>query len=164
VTGEKARDFKMNRNELEDFRGQCERNLERSVADRMRYGFNYVYKPVLDDADWRSFDTMEEYRRWCRENLCGASWSATRWLCWAWFETSPFETFPDFCSVVTLERVRSLFTEAGRCFVDIFIFSQGLKTFTCSTRRNIAHIQRPEFLMSALYRINRHTALYSRGR
>ncbi len=59
----------MNRNELEDFRAQCERNLERSVADRMRYGFNYVYKPVLDDAEWRSFDTMEEYRRWCRENL-----------------------------------------------------------------------------------------------
>ncbi len=35
----------------------------------MRYGFNYVYKPVLDDAEWRSFDSMEEYRRWCRENL-----------------------------------------------------------------------------------------------
>ena len=35
----------------------------------MRYGFNYVYKPVLDDADWRSFNSMEEYRQWCRENL-----------------------------------------------------------------------------------------------
>lgn len=55
--------------EWEDFRGQCERSLNRSVADRMRYGFNYVYKPVLDDAEWRSFATMEEYRQWCRQNL-----------------------------------------------------------------------------------------------
>ncbi len=61
----------MDRDELDDFRRQCERNLERSVADRMRYGFNYVYKPVLDDAEWRSFDSMEEYRRWCAENLPG---------------------------------------------------------------------------------------------
>jgi hypothetical protein len=59
----------LERDGLEDFRQQCRRNLERSVEERMRYGFNYVYKPVLDDADWRSFDTMEEYRRWCRENL-----------------------------------------------------------------------------------------------
>ena len=40
----------MGDDELEDFRKQCERNLTRSIADRMRYGFNYVYKPVLDDA------------------------------------------------------------------------------------------------------------------
>jgi len=57
------------RDDLVDFREQCRRNLRRTVEERMRYGFNYVYKPVLDDADWRSFDTMEEYRRWCRENL-----------------------------------------------------------------------------------------------
>ena len=59
----------MKRDEIEDFRNQCERNLRRSVAERMRYGFNYVYKPVLDDAPWRSFESMEEYRRWCRETL-----------------------------------------------------------------------------------------------
>lgn len=59
----------MKHDELEDFRRQCERNLKRSVADRMRYGFNYVYKPVLDDAEWRSFETMEDYREWCRKNL-----------------------------------------------------------------------------------------------
>ena len=59
----------MNGDDLEDFRKQCQRNLQRSVAERMRYGFNYVYKPVLDDATWRSFDSMEEYRRWCQENL-----------------------------------------------------------------------------------------------
>ena len=55
--------------DLEDFRQQCERNLQRSVADRMRYGFCYVYKPVLDDASWRSFDSTAAYRKWCRENL-----------------------------------------------------------------------------------------------
>ena len=55
--------------DLEDFRQQCERNLQRSVEDRMRYGFCYVYKPVLDDASWRSFDSTAAYRKWCRENL-----------------------------------------------------------------------------------------------
>ena len=28
-----------------------------------------TYRPVLDDAPYRSFETMEEYRRWCEENL-----------------------------------------------------------------------------------------------
>jgi hypothetical protein len=59
----------MKHEELEDFRQQCERNLRRSVAERMRHGFNYVYKPVLDDAEWRSFNSTAEYRQWCRENL-----------------------------------------------------------------------------------------------
>jgi hypothetical protein len=54
---------------LEDFRIQCRRNLERSVAERMRYGFCYVYKPVLDDAAWRAFDSTADYRQWCRANL-----------------------------------------------------------------------------------------------
>lgn len=54
---------------LDEFRAQCERNLERSVAERMRYGFCYVYKPVLDDAEWRSFASTAEYRRWCADNL-----------------------------------------------------------------------------------------------
>ena len=59
----------MKDDDLEDFRQQCERNLQRSVEDRMRYGFCYVYKPVLDDAPWRSFDSTAAYRQWCRENL-----------------------------------------------------------------------------------------------
>jgi hypothetical protein len=41
---------------LADFQAQCERSLARSVEERMRYGFCYVYKPVMDDAPWRSFD------------------------------------------------------------------------------------------------------------
>jgi hypothetical protein len=59
----------MQDDDLDDFRRQCERSLQRSVAERMRYGFCYVYKPVLDDAQWRTFDSTAEYRKWCRDNL-----------------------------------------------------------------------------------------------
>jgi len=41
----------------------------RPLATRMRYAFIRTYKPVLDDASYRAFDTMEDYRRWCAENL-----------------------------------------------------------------------------------------------
>jgi len=54
---------------LEEFREQCRRQLDRPLATRIRYGFNRVYKPVLDDAPWRSFATMEDYRQWCAANL-----------------------------------------------------------------------------------------------
>ena len=59
----------MKGDDLDDFRRQCERSLRRSVADRMRYGFCYVYKPVMDDVPWRSFESTAAYRKWCRENL-----------------------------------------------------------------------------------------------
>lgn len=59
----------MQQDSLADFKEQCRRSLKRSVQDRMRYGFCYVYKPVLDDAPWRSFDSTAAYRKWCRENL-----------------------------------------------------------------------------------------------
>src|SRR5436305_7603817 len=60
---------KVIKDDLVDFREQCRRNLRRTVEERMRYGFNYVYKPVLDDAEWRSFNSTAEYRQWCRDNL-----------------------------------------------------------------------------------------------
>ena len=41
----------------------------RSLRERMEYSFIHTYKPVLDDAPYRSFGTMAEYRRWCKENL-----------------------------------------------------------------------------------------------
>ena len=41
----------------------------RPLAQRFRYAFVRTYKPVLDDARYRSFATMEDYRRWCAENL-----------------------------------------------------------------------------------------------
>ena len=54
---------------LEEFREQCRRQLDRPLSARIRYGFNRVYKPVLDDAPWRSFATTAEYREWCAVNL-----------------------------------------------------------------------------------------------
>jgi len=50
---------------LEEF----EAASRRSLPTRMRYAFIRTYKPVLDDAVYRSFETMEDYRRWCQENL-----------------------------------------------------------------------------------------------
>jgi len=50
---------------LEEFQAAARRPLE----VRLRYAFIRTYKPVLDDAPYRAFDTMEDYRRWCEENL-----------------------------------------------------------------------------------------------
>lgn len=55
----------------EDFREQCRRQLKRSVADRIKYGFFRNYKPVLDDAPYRFFSSTAEYRKWADENLPG---------------------------------------------------------------------------------------------
>jgi hypothetical protein len=41
----------------------------RSLKERMKYAFIKTYKPVLDDARFRAFDTREEYRQWCEANL-----------------------------------------------------------------------------------------------
>ena len=41
----------------------------RSLPVRFRYAFIKTYKPVMDDANFRAFDTMEDYRKWCEENL-----------------------------------------------------------------------------------------------
>ena len=48
---------------------EFEAALKRPLALRWRYSFIKTYRPVLDDAKYRSFDTMESYRRWCEENL-----------------------------------------------------------------------------------------------
>ena len=53
----------------EDFREQCRRQMARPVKLRLKYGFYRIYRPVMDDAPWRSFQTMEEYRRWCEKEL-----------------------------------------------------------------------------------------------
>jgi hypothetical protein len=53
----------------EAFRDQCRRQMERPLEERIKYGFYYVYKPVLDDAPWRSFNSTAEYRAWCEANL-----------------------------------------------------------------------------------------------
>jgi hypothetical protein len=45
----------------------------RPLQQRFKYAFIKTYKPVLDDAPSRSFDSMAEYREWCEKNL-------PRWL------------------------------------------------------------------------------------
>lgn len=54
---------------MDDFKEQCRRQLERTLEHRIKYGFFRQYKPVLDDAPYRVFDTMKEYREWANENL-----------------------------------------------------------------------------------------------
>ena len=48
---------------------EFEAAAKRPLAVRWRYSFIHTYKPVLDDAKYRSFDSMEEYRCWCEQNL-----------------------------------------------------------------------------------------------
>ncbi len=52
-----------------DWLADFEAAMRRPLETRFRYAFIRTYKPVLDDAPYRAFDTMEEYRRWCEENL-----------------------------------------------------------------------------------------------
>lgn len=51
------------------FQEQCRRQMDRPLALRIKYGFYRVYRPVLDDAPWRSFNSTSEYRAWCEANL-----------------------------------------------------------------------------------------------
>jgi len=48
-----------------DFEAAARRPLEL----RLRYAFIKTRRPVLDDVPYRSFDSLEDYRRWCERNL-----------------------------------------------------------------------------------------------
>ena len=61
--------MKTEQTEDELWREQCQRQLKRPLALRERYGFVSVYRPVMDDAPYRVFNMMAEYRKWCSENL-----------------------------------------------------------------------------------------------
>ena len=52
-----------------DWLAEFEAAARRPLKQRLRYAFIKTYKPVLDDVSYRSFESMEEYRRWCEENL-----------------------------------------------------------------------------------------------
>jgi hypothetical protein len=54
---------------LAEFRDQCRRQMQRKLEDRIKYGFCRIYKPALDDAPYRVFQTMAEYRAWCEASL-----------------------------------------------------------------------------------------------
>ena len=55
--------------EEDEWREQCRRQLDRDVMTRIKYGFCHVHKPVLDDAPFRAFATLAEYREWWEKNL-----------------------------------------------------------------------------------------------
>ena len=48
---------------------EFEAAARRPLATRVRYAFLKTYKPVLDDAPYRAFSTLAEYREWCEKNL-----------------------------------------------------------------------------------------------
>jgi len=52
-----------------DWLAEFDAAARRSLEQRFRYAFVRTYKPVLDDARYRSFESTEDYRRWCEENL-----------------------------------------------------------------------------------------------
>jgi hypothetical protein len=52
-----------------DWLADFEAAAGRSLQTRFRYSFIKTYKPILDDAAYRSFDSMADYRRWCEEAL-----------------------------------------------------------------------------------------------
>jgi hypothetical protein len=56
-----------------DWLAEFDAAARRPLPLRWKYAFIRTYKPVMDDARFRAFDTMEDYRRWCEQNL-------PRWL------------------------------------------------------------------------------------
>jgi hypothetical protein len=54
---------------LRQWHEEFEAAARRPLEQRLRYAFIHTYKPVLDDAVYRSFETTEEYRQWCQQNL-----------------------------------------------------------------------------------------------
>jgi hypothetical protein len=52
-----------------DWLAEFEAASRRTLEERFRYSFIKTYKFVMDDAPYRSFETMADYRKWCEENL-----------------------------------------------------------------------------------------------
>jgi hypothetical protein len=52
-----------------DGRLEFDAAARRSPQTRFRYAFIYTYKPVLDEAGYRSFETTAANRDWCARNL-----------------------------------------------------------------------------------------------
>ena len=48
---------------------EFEAAAKRPLPLRMRYAFIKTYRPVLDDAPFRAFDRMADYRAWCEAAL-----------------------------------------------------------------------------------------------
>ena len=55
--------------EKQDWIAEFEAAARRPLRSRLRYAFIHTYKPVLDDARYRSWGSMAEYRAWCAAEL-----------------------------------------------------------------------------------------------
>jgi hypothetical protein len=55
--------------ELREWEKEFEAAARRPLPLRMRYAFIRTHKPVKDDLGFRSFETMQDYRRWCETYL-----------------------------------------------------------------------------------------------
>ena len=55
--------------QLAEWEAEFEAAARRPLRTRFRYAFIHTHKPVLDDARYRSFASMAEYRAWCEANL-----------------------------------------------------------------------------------------------
>lgn len=56
-------------NEEKQLKLDFQDGLSRSIQERIELGFIQMKLPVIDDAPYRIFDTLEKYRRWANENL-----------------------------------------------------------------------------------------------
>jgi hypothetical protein len=66
---DEPREAEVTPEELRRWHEEFEANMRRPLATRFKYSFIKTYRPVLDDAPYRSFETMADYRKWCEENL-----------------------------------------------------------------------------------------------
>jgi hypothetical protein len=60
---------KPSESELREWEAEFDAAAKRPLAQRFKYAFVRTYKPVLDDARYRSFETMDQYREWCAREL-----------------------------------------------------------------------------------------------
>lgn len=48
---------------------EYEMSIQRPIADRINNSFIKTYKPVIDDAPYRIFSSLTDYRSWCEKCL-----------------------------------------------------------------------------------------------
>ncbi|QDU87278.1 hypothetical protein Pla175_06360 [Pirellulimonas nuda] len=55
--------------QLAEWHAEFEAASRRPLQQRLKYAFIKTYKPVMDDAQYRSWESTAAYRKWCAENL-----------------------------------------------------------------------------------------------
>jgi hypothetical protein len=55
--------------EQREWIAEFEAAARRPLRTRLHYAFIHTYKPVLDDARYRSWNSLAEYRAWCAAEL-----------------------------------------------------------------------------------------------